>query len=266
MAMMGRVLCGSRRILDPRLLSLLAFLLLWAVGARLSGPEILPGPLVVGARVVEILRGHGGLEESAYFDFGVTLARILASSALIMILGGAFGIAMGLSQRAEEIFEDLLVYWMALPVLLVVLLCTFWFGFNEFATTLATVVGLVPIAATNVWAATKTLNPDLSAMAKTFKVARADTIRHILLPQLYPVLFATFRSIFGLSWKVVAIVEAFFLQVGVGAALSYWFERARLDLVLAWVGLFIVFILVIEHGIIGPLEARLFGWRPQWRG
>jgi NitT/TauT family transport system permease protein len=250
---------------DPRLVSLAAFMILWSVGTLLSGADVLPGPWAVGARMAEILAGHGGLDTSPYLDFGVTLARILAATFFIMVFGAALGIAMGVSRSVENFFENLIVYWMALPVLLVVLLCIFWFGFNEFATCFATVIVIAPIAATNIWAATKTLNPDLSAMARTFHAGRVETVRHVLLPQIYPALFATFRSTFGMAWKVVAIIEAFFLQLGVGYALSYWFERSHIDLVLAWVGLFVIFILVIEHGIIGPIETRLFRWRPEWR-
>jgi NitT/TauT family transport system permease protein len=77
-----------------------------------------------------------------------------------------------------------------------------------------------------------------------------------------PYIFAAFRYAFGMTWKIVALAETFGLKFGIGYMFSFWFEAFSMDQVLAWIILFVVVMLVLEHAVIARIEKRVFAWRP----
>ncbi len=86
--------------------------------------------------------------------------------------------------------------------------------------------------------------------------------RKVLIPQLLPYIFSTFRFSFGMTWKVVALAETFGLKFGIGYMFFFWFEQINMEQVLAWIMLFVALMLILEHGVFARLESRAFAWRP----
>ena len=79
--------------------SIIVLLLLWWVAARLmNDPEVLPEPLAVARTIVADFKSPGPEGESAYYDIGITLARIFVTFAASMIAGIGIGLAMGLNR------------------------------------------------------------------------------------------------------------------------------------------------------------------------
>ena len=64
----------------------------------MNDTQVLPGPLAVGRTIVTDLQTPGPEGESAYFDIGITLARIFITFAASMIAGIGIGLAMGLNR------------------------------------------------------------------------------------------------------------------------------------------------------------------------
>lgn len=99
-------------------------------------------------------------------------------------------------------------------------------------------------------------------MARAFKANRGLLIRKVFLWQLMPYIFSAFRYAFGMTWKIVALAETFGLKFGVGYMLTFWFEQFNMQQVLAWIILFVVLMLILEHGLIARVEEKVFAWRP----
>ena len=70
----------------PRLLSLLALIALWAFAAATAQSRLLPGPLTVGVATLSEIRS-GELP----FQMACTLARVIASFTIAMVLGSVAG-------------------------------------------------------------------------------------------------------------------------------------------------------------------------------
>ena len=242
--------------------SILALLLVWWAASMASSPKILPGPLHIGKTIATNLTTAGPDGKTAYFHIGLTLARIIVTFAAAMLLGVGLGLAMGLRRRLEQSLRSLLPLMLTIPTLLMVFLSVLWFGYSE-AGGLVAVIGVVtPFVIVNIWEGTKAMDKSLVDMARAFKARRGMLIRKVFLPQLMPYIFSAFRYAFGMTWKIVALAETFGLKFGIGYMFTFWFEQFSMDQVLAWIILFVVLMLILEHGLIARIEQRVFAWRP----
>lgn len=101
-------------------------------------------------------------------------------------------------------------------------------------------------------------------MAMTFNARRYLRLRKIYLPQLTPYIFSAFCYAFGMTWKIVALAETFGLKFGIGYMFFFWFQQFEMTQVLAWIIMFVVLMLLFEHGVFARLESRAFAWRTSY--
>jgi NitT/TauT family transport system permease protein len=64
-----------------------------------------------------------------------------------------------------------------------------------------------------------------------------------------------------MTWKIVALAETFGLKYGIGYMFFFWFGQFDMTQMLAWIVMFVVLMLILEHGLFARLEARAFAWR-----
>jgi NitT/TauT family transport system permease protein len=142
-----------------------------------------------------------------------------------------------------------------------VFLAVMWFGYSEAGGLVAVMAVVTPYVAVNVFEGAKAMDKSLVEMAVTFRARRPLLIRKVFLPQLMPYLFSAFRYAFGMTWKIVALAETFGLKYGIGYMFFFWFGQFNMDQVLAWIVMFVVLMLILEHGVFARLERRAFVWR-----
>jgi NitT/TauT family transport system permease protein len=245
-----------------RCLSILSFVGIWWAGSLLSPPEILPGPVAVGKTIVSNFTTAGPEDKTATFHIAITLARILFTFSIAMVLGIALGLIMGLRRKVELAFGYLIPIALTIPTLLAVFLCVIWFGYSEAGGLFAVIMTVTPFVTVNMLAGTKALDKELLDMARAFKADRRLIIRKVLIWQLMPYIFSAFRYAFGMTWKIVALAETFGLKYGIGYMFSFWFEQFNMAQVMAWIMLFVALMLILEHGVIARIEEKVFAWRP----
>ena len=245
-----------------RCLSILGFLAIWWIGALFSKPEILPGPLAIGKTIVSNFTTPGPEDKTAAFHVAITLARILFTFSIAMVLGIALGLLLGLRRKVEMAVGYLIPIALTIPTLLAVFLCVMWFGFSEAGGLFAVIMTVTPFVTVNMLAGTKALDKELVDMAHVFKANRRLMIRKVLIWQLMPYIFSAFRYAFGMTWKIVALAETFGLKYGIGYMFTFWFEQFNMTQVMAWIVLFVALMLILEHGVIARVEQRIFAWRP----
>ena len=242
--------------------SIIVLLLLWSGASELThDPEILPGPIAVAKAIIADLGAAGPEGESAYFDIGVTLARIFFAFSASMVLGTAIGLAMGLNRLFERSLLVVIVLTMTMPTLVLVFLAIMWFGYSEAGGFVAVMAVVTPYVAVNILEGTRAMDKSLLDMATTFRARRYLLLRSVYLPQLMPYLFSAFRYAFGLTWKIVTLAETFGLKFGIGYMFFFWFEQFNVLQTLAWIVIFVTLMLILEHGVVARLEERAFIWR-----
>ncbi len=119
-------------------------------------------------------RGPEG--ESAYFDIGITLARIFVTFSASMIAGIGIGLAMGLNRLFERSLLALIPLMLTMPTILMVFLAIMWFGYSEAGGLVAVMAVVTPFVAVNMFEGTKAMDKSLIDMAMTFKAAPLSAV------------------------------------------------------------------------------------------
>jgi NitT/TauT family transport system permease protein len=242
--------------------SIIVLLLLWwAASVLMNDSQVLPGPRAIAKTIVADFQTKGPEGESAYFDVGITLARIFVAFSASMTIGIGIGLAMGLNRLCERSLLALIPLLLTMPTILMVFLAIMWFGFSEAGGLVAVMIVVTPFVAVNMYEGTKAMDKSLIDMAATFKAGRYSLLRNIYLPQLMPYIFSAFRYAFGQTWKIVALAETFGLKFGIGYMFFFWFQQFNITQTLAWIMMFVVLMLILEHGVFARLENRVSAWR-----
>ncbi len=236
--------------------SLIGFVALWYVVAALLDSPVLPGP----ERVLVAL-GAAARDGDLFYHLGATLGRVAAAFLLAMVIGTAIGIVMGRSVLVNRLFDSWLILFLNLPALVVIILCYVWFGLTEAAAIAAVAINKIPNVAVTIREGARALEPDFFEMAQSFRLGPLAVMRHVILPQLAPFIFAAARSGLALIWKIVLVVELLGRSNGVGFQLHLFFQLFDIVGILAYTIAFVLVIQVIELGMLQPLERRVTRWR-----
>jgi NitT/TauT family transport system permease protein len=240
----------------PRFFSLIVLIAAWAVTATLVHSRLLPGPLAVGATTLAELRS-GELP----FQMACTLARVIGSFAIAMILGSMAGYAMGRSKSVDRFADSWLVVLINMPALVVIIFAYIWIGLNETAAILAVAITKLPNVIVVVREGARALDPEIDEMTRAFQFTGFKRIRHVVIPQLAPYLAASSRSGLSIVWKIVLVVELLGRPNGVGFVLGSAFSLFDMAKILSYAICFIVLMLLIEGLVVQPLERRANRWR-----
>lgn len=240
-------------------LSLLAFVLLWALVAHVKAqPDLLPGPGHVASVLwSETVRGP------LLFHMGMTFLRVAAAFLLAMTLGSAAGLLLGLSPVTDRLAGPWTKIFLNLPALVIIVLCYIWIGLNEFAAILAVTLSKTPMVITALREGATRFDPAISDMAKVFHFSRLARIRHVYLPQLAPYIIASARNGLAVIWKIVLVVEFLGRSNGAGFQIHLYFQLFDIGRVLAYAAAFTALMLVVDGGVIGPLARRSAAWRSE---
>ncbi|OUR82402.1 ABC transporter permease [Colwellia psychrerythraea] len=184
----------------------------------------------------------------------ITLRRVLLSFVIAMLLGGIIGIVMGVNTWVNKLTDSLLIIMLNIPALVTILLCYIWFGLVESAAIAAVVINKIPTVVVMIREGARTVDKDLLAVAKIYKLSPSKTFFAVFLPQLYPFIIASARSGLSLIWKIVLVVELLGRSDGVGFALNTLFQFFDIAGILAYTFAFVVIILLIEALIFKPFD------------
>ncbi len=239
-----------------RLLSLVALVVAWEIAGQLADSRLFP-PLssVLQTIVAETAEGR------MVGETAITLARVAASFALAMLIGSALGLLLGRSPRLDGLLDSWVLLLLNLPALVVIVLAYVWFGQIEAAAIGAVAINKIPTVVVMVREGARALDPELEEMARSFRLSRWRTLKHIILPQLYPYLMGAARSGLALVWKIVLVVELLGRPNGVGFQISIAFQHFDVVTILAYALTFIIVVQAVEFGMLRPLDQRLHRWR-----
>ncbi len=244
---------------SPRLNAVISVTLLltfWQLLANtLQLPSLPPATLVFKQLAVVINNGQ------LPYHLGITLARLLISFSLSMVIGILIGIGLGRHHKLNQFFDQWLLILLNIPALVTIILCYLWFGLTETAAILAVVINKVPNVVVTIREGTRALDQRLLEMAQSYRLGRWKTYRYVIWPQLFPYLMAATRTGLALIWKIILVVELLGCSNGMGYQLHLFFQLFDVKNILAYTIAFIIVIQLIEMLILKPLENRANAWR-----
>jgi NitT/TauT family transport system permease protein len=238
-------------------IALLALLVaLWWLASLRMPAFVLPGPLKVAHALATLL--HSGTFAS---DLGITLYRVLAGFLLAAAIGAPLGIFLGANPRAARFVEPLLSIVNTVSSAIWAVFAIIWFGISDATTVFVVFMTAMPLILTNVWRGALTVERQHVELARSFRMSSPQIMRKIYLPTILPHFFSGARLAFGFGWRVSLVAETIGSSNGIGYRLRQAADLVQTDQVFAWTVTLVVLMLLIEAGVLKPLERRLFRWK-----
>jgi NitT/TauT family transport system permease protein len=235
---------------------LVVLLALWWLASLRMPTFVLPGPQRVALALIALMYSHTFLP-----DLGITLWRVVAGFALAAVVGGPLGIVLGSNRTAAQLFEPLLSIVNTVSSAIWAVFAIIWFGISNATTIFVVFMTAMPLILTNVWQGAQTVDRQYVELARSFRMSPAQIMRKIYLPTILPHFFAGARLAFGFGWRVSLVAETIGSSNGIGYRLRQAADLVQTDQVFAWTVTLVVLMLILEGGVLKPLERRLFRWK-----
>lgn len=233
-------------------------LLGWYLLALVFPNELMPYPL----EAAELT--FGLFERGVVMEHLVpTMVRTFFGFTGALLVGGVLGVLMGINDYGRRFFTPYVVAGLSVPAVAWAAVATIVFGFSDLAPISAAILIVFPYVAVNVWTGVENIDPDLIKMADAFGVSKHRILFRSIIPNTAPALFSAFRFSLAISWKIVTLSEIFASSGGIGQKIIQAYETFNYEEAWAWAIIFMIVILIIEYGILRPLERRAFKYRSE---
>ena len=191
-------------------LAVLALLALWQLFAMFINRSILPTPIEVGEVFVEELQK--GLVE----HFLASLWRVLASTALAILIAAPLGLILGQSKRLNTFISPAiyLVYPIPKVVLVPIILLILGVGDIPKITIIFLILFFQILVLVRDQAAS--LRPELIQSVRSIGAGRRALFRFVYIPASLPAVLTALRQSIGTAVAVLYIAELFATQKGLG--------------------------------------------------
>ena len=251
---------GKRKHLALLAAGWVAMLVIWQVAAYYLPFGTLPNPLEVSVEMWEIV-ASGALVS----DFFASVLKTFAGFGVAVLIGAPVGYLMGRYNYWRAFFLDGVTVAGTIPALTYAVLSLIIFGLSNLGPVLAVALVSTPYVALNVAEGIRGVDQNLVRMSQAFGRSPQQIRRDVFIPTIVPYLFAAVRMSFAVAWKVEALTEVFGGTNGVGFQIRTEYQLFNITGVIAWMALFIVFMLLIERLLLRKLEKRVLAWRPEER-
>jgi ABC-type nitrate/sulfonate/bicarbonate transport system permease component len=248
------------RKLSLPVLAILAFIATWWILAASARSGLLPNPEQTVVALYQRLAAPRG-----FYHVGVTVYRVFLGTLLGALAGIILGVATRYSKLAEAAVRSVIYPLLqAVPTICWALVFVLWFGLHDTTPILTIAVASAPFFLINVWEGMKELDANLIEMASSYTHDRRRILGKVILPMLYPYLFAATKSGFSTSWKIVVPAEIFGATSGMGYMLSIAFESYRIADVFGWTLAFAIIIIIFDYGLFNFIDRRYMRkWKPR---
>jgi NitT/TauT family transport system permease protein len=231
----------------------LAALLTWWLYAQVVPVYQLPGPELVASRMVDFVT-VATLRTQLFFSLGHVSAAIVISFFVGLTLAFAGHHLWPLRGFIDERLTPFLnafsgIGWLFLAIL--------WFGVTSVTVIFAVTMILIPFAIINIRTGLTELDREIGELGRSLTRNPLRRFFKLTVPALVPYFFATLRTAFGVSWKVVLTAELFGGNAGVGYLLNVARQEFDTETIFAVICFIIVFVYISEVLFFTPLQRRL---------
>ena len=231
----------------------LFFLGAWAAFSMVVESYVMPSPWAVVVRLAAMFQDIHEFGHMLY-SFG----HIIAAVGISFVIGSALAflahyltvLRPAIQDRATPFLNSFSgVGWTFLAII--------WFGISDVTVVFVISLVLIPFAIINMREGLANLDSEILEMAQSFSRFPWQRFRWIILPSLYPFIFATIRISFGVAWKVTLTAELFGGNTGLGYMLNLARQDFDMPLVLAIIIVIICFVYTTDRFIFQPLQSVL---------
>ncbi len=231
----------------------LAFLAVWAAYSSFVEAYTMPGPWEVAKRLWQFLADAHELKHMLY-----SFAHIIAAVVISFFAGSALAFqAHYLPVFRLMIFGRLNPFLNSFSGIGWTFLAIIWFGIGDSTVVFVISMVLIPFATINMREGLANLDGEMVEMARSFTRSRWRRFFKVILPLLFPFIFATIRISFGVAWKVALTAELFGGNTGLGYLLNLARTDFDMPLILVVILVIIAFVYSTDRWIFAPVQAYL---------
>jgi NitT/TauT family transport system permease protein len=229
----------------------LALLAWWALARNL--PEfILPGPVAVVRRLIELFVMPEFLWHALRSAW-----RVLVSIAAALLIGGGLAfLAHGAPLFQAVVNERIKPALNSFPSIGWAILAAIWFDPGDFGVVFVEVAILIPFCLINIAEGLRTIDRELIEMGHSFTRRRIRILWRLTLPLLVPYGLSATRIAYGIAWKIALVAELLGAPSGIGYLMLRAQTAADTTTFLATCFAIVLIFIVGERLVIAPLERR----------
>lgn len=234
-------------------LATLLFLFAWEAASLLAPSYLLPGPDPVARRLWQFVTSPHDLRH-----LGASLYHVATAIAISFVLGSLLALLphylpvlqLAIERRIGPFLNSFsAIGWALLSIM--------WFGVSSFTVIFAISAVLVPFALVNMAAGLANIDREIVEMAGSFTRRRLRMFVVVVVPSLYPFIFATLRIMFGVAWKVTLTAELFGGDSGLGYMINLSRQEFDTATIFAAIILIIAFVYGMDRLVLAPLQASV---------
>ncbi len=231
----------------------LAVLAAWALWGAMVESYEMPGPWAVGKRLVAFF---GDWYELRHMF--ISFAHIIGAVVISFVIGClcAF-LAFYLPRTRLMMHGRATPFLNSFPGIGWIMLAIIWFGVNDFTVVFVISMVLIPFAIINMREGLDSLDTELIEMSRSFTRSRWRTFTMVVVPSLFPFIFATLRVSFGVAWKVALTAELFGGNTGFGYLLNLARNDFDMPLIFGIILIIIAFVFSTDRYVFAPIQRRL---------
>ncbi len=232
-------------------------IILWHFATQLwkLPPFILPSPVMVWERFLQVLRDGSLLRHSAY-----TLFEVLCGLTLGVLSATFLGYLLAKSHWFERLLSPYIVASQSIPVVAIAPLLVIWFGPGLFSKILICALIVFFPVLVNTIVGLRSVPEELSDLMRSLKADRWQTIRHLEAPAALPVFLGGLRI--GATLSVIGAVVGEFVGADRGLGFLVNVARGRYDTPLVFVAVFtLIGMALLLYTSVLLIEKRLLNWQ-----
>jgi NitT/TauT family transport system permease protein len=192
------------------LLAILALIMVWQLFAMIINRPILPPPFEVGRVFIQ------ELQNDLINHFLASLWRVLASTALAILIAAPLGLILGQSKRLNALISPAVYIVYPIPKVVLVPIILLIFGVGDIPKILIIFLILFFQILVLVRDQAASLRPELIQSVRSIGAGRRALFRFVYIPASLPAVLTALRQSIGTAVAVLYIAELFATQQGLG--------------------------------------------------
>jgi NitT/TauT family transport system permease protein len=216
---------------------------------------ILPPPLLVGKRMIEVIRDGSLIRHSL-----VTLGEVVSGMAIGLVLAVMLGYWLAKFRWLERLLAPYIVASQSVPIIAIAPLLVIWLGPGVLSKILITALIVFFPILVNVIVGMHSVADDLYDLMRSFQATRWQILRFLEIPAAMPVFLGGLRV--GATLAVIGAVVGEFVGADRGLGFLVNVGRGMYDTALVFVAIFTLVAMAMGiYGIVSLLEKRLLSWQ-----